>query len=155
VKLTSNVSYLEGAYTTVGSIAMQGVRQASPKLGECVAVVGLGLLGVITVQLLKANGCRVAGLDINPDLFDQAKKFGCDETFISHPGSKEDLLAFARGQGFDSVIITASTSSDEPLQLAMETTRKKGTVVIVGAVGMDRQINPLYLKEIDLKISSS
>lgn len=155
VKIPENVSYEEASYATVGSIAMQGVRQAEPRLGETVAVIGLGLLGIITVQLLKASGCRVVGLDINEKLFDQAKKFGCDAVFKSSSESIGQMDAFTRGLGFDSVIITAGTSSSEPLNLSMEITRKKGKVVVVGAIGLNLKRNPWYTKEIDLKISCS
>jgi polar amino acid transport system substrate-binding protein len=155
VKLPENVSYNEGSYATVGSIAMQGVRQAEPELGETVAVIGLGLLGIITVQLLKASGCRVVGLDINEGLFDQAKKYGCDEVYKSSRESLGQIESYTRGLGFDSVIITAGTQSSEPLNLSMEITRKKGKIVVVGAIGLDLKRNPWYTKEINLRISCS
>lgn len=155
VKLPENVTYPEGSYATVGSIAMQGIRQAEPQIGESVAVIGLGLLGIITVQLLKASGCRVVGLDINKSLFEQAKKFGCDATFESSKDSIGQMEAFTRGLGFDSVIITAGTSSSEPLNLAIEVARKKGKLVVVGAIGLNLKRNPWYRKEIDIRISCS
>jgi predicted dehydrogenase/threonine dehydrogenase-like Zn-dependent dehydrogenase len=155
IKIPSDVSFEDASYTTVASIAMQGVRQADPRIGESVAVIGLGLLGIITIQLLKASGCRVAGIDINENLFEQAKKFGADECYKSSPESINSLLAFTRGMGFDSVIITAGTSSSAPMDLSMEITRQRGTVVIVGAVGTELKRNPWYRKEINLKISCS
>lgn len=155
VKIPDNVTFEEAAYSTVGAIAMQGIRQTEPAIGETVAVIGLGLIGQITVQLLKANGCRVVGLDIDESLFQVAKKFGCDAVFQSKKSNIDAIKAFSRGLGFDSVIITAGTSSNEPIEIALEITRKKGKVVIVGAVGMDIPRPPFYLKEIELKISMS
>lgn len=155
VKIPENVSFEDAAYTTVASIALQGVRQADIKLGESVAVIGLGLIGQITVQMLKAAGCRVAGLDINSNLFDTAKAYGCDECYFSSSEYIKNLLAFTGGIGFDAVIITASASSDQPVDLAMKITRKKGKVVVVGAVGMNINRSPFYEKEIDFKISCS
>lgn len=155
IKIPDNLDYEESSYATVGSIAMQGVRQADPRLGETVAVIGLGLLGIISIQLLKAAGCRVVGLDINQKLFDTAKKFGADACFDSSFESVDSLIAYTRGLGFDSVVITAGTSSNTPLNLSMQIARKRGKVVIVGAVGLNLNRNPWYTKEIDLKISCS
>jgi len=155
VKIPQDISFDDASYTTVASIAMQGVRQADPRLGESVAVIGLGLLGIITIQLLKASGCRVVGIDINENLFNQAKKFGVDECYKSSSESINSLMSFSRGMGFDSVIITAGTSSSAPLDLSIEITRQRGTVVIVGAVGTELKRNPWYRKEINLKISCS
>ncbi len=150
-----NVELSEAAFTTLGSIALQGVRQAEPQLGENIAVIGLGLLGQITVQLLKANGCRVIGMDVNPDSFVSAKKFGCDECFVSSSQNIKSMLAFSGGIGFDSVIITASTSSSQPADLAMKIARKRGKIVVVGAIGMNLQRSPFYEKELEFKISCS
>ncbi len=155
VKLNDNVGLDEAAYTTVGSIAMQGVRQGDLRLGETVAVIGLGLIGQITVQLLRASGCRVIGLDVNPSLFPKAIEYGCSHTFKSDFSSKESIKAFTNGIGCDAVLITAGTSSNQPVELAMEICRKRGKVVVVGAVGMNIPRNPFYQKEIDFKISCS
>jgi polar amino acid transport system substrate-binding protein len=155
VKVPSGLDADEAAYATVGSIALQGVRQADVRLGENVAVIGLGLLGQMTVQMLKASGCNVAGLDINDKLFDKAKSFGCDETYISSKDNIKNLLAFTKGNGFDAVILTASTSSNEPMELAIEIARKKGSVVVVGSVGMNIPRSPFYQKELKITISCS
>jgi polar amino acid transport system substrate-binding protein len=155
VKIPANVSLADASFATVASIAMQGVRQAAPQLGENVAVIGLGLIGQITIQLLKAAGCKVAGLDVNKSLFDTAKSFNCDECFESSAQNIKSLMSFSDGIGFDSVIITASTSSSQPVDLAMKIARKRGKVVIVGAVGMNINRSPFYEKEIDFKISCS
>lgn len=155
VKIPENVSFQEAAFTTLGSIAMQGFRQSDVRLGETVAVIGLGLLGQITVQLLKAAGCKVVGFDIDEKLFSRAKSFGADACFKSSFDSVESVKSFTEGLGCDAAVITASTESNQPLELALEITRKKGKVIIVGAVGMDVPRGPFYTKEIDLRISCS
>lgn len=157
VRIPEGVSFEDAAYTTLGAIAMQGFRQAEPVLGETVAVVGLGLLGQLTVQLLKSAGCRVVGMDINPDTFDYAKKFGCD-LLLNAKNSPEivnTVNSFTNGNGVDSVIITASTSSNEPTELALNICRKRGKIVVVGAVGMNIPRSLFYTKEIDYRISCS
>ncbi|MCK5741555.1 MAG: bi-domain-containing oxidoreductase [Chlorobi bacterium] len=155
VRIPEGVSLEEAAYTTVGSIAMQGVRQADIRLGETVAVIGLGLLGQITVQLLKASGCRVIGLDIDESLFDTALKYGCDKVFKSDEDAIKSIQAYSRGLGCDSVVITASTGSNQPMELALKLARKKGKVVIVGGIGMNLPRPDFYLKELEIKISCS
>ncbi|MCX6153937.1 MAG: bi-domain-containing oxidoreductase [Candidatus Kapabacteria bacterium] len=155
VKIPESLSYNDAAFTTVGTIALQGIRQAEPRLGETVAVIGLGLIGQITVQLLKAAGCRVVGMDIDEKLFDLAKSFGCDICVSSSQSSISDVNAFTRGIGCDAVIITAGTQSNEPIEIAIKLTRKKGKVVVVGAVGMDIPRSPFYEREIDIRISCS
>ncbi len=155
VKLPENVSFEEGAFTTLGAIALQGVRLANPTLGEYVAVIGLGLLGLITVQLLKANGCKVIGLDISEAALDYAKKMGCDFVLKSSKSEKETILNLTNGIGVDKVLITAATDSNEPIELSGLITREKGKVVIVGAVKMDIPRGPFYNKEIEVVISKS
>lgn len=142
-KIPNGLDPKQAASVTLGAIAMQGVRQANPRLGETVAVIGLGLIGQLTCQMLKAAGCRVVGVDPDESRLSLAKKLGAD---IGLPTD---------GLGVDATIITASTESDAPLQQAMEITRRKGTVVVVGAVGLNLKRNPWYEKEIDLKISCS
>lgn len=153
--IPEGVSFEDAAYTTLGAIAMQGVRQADLRLGENVAVIGLGLLGQITVQLLKASGCRVIGLDIDPDSLELAEKLGADATAISSPDAVQRVLGFSRGKGVDAVLITAATSSNEPLEIALKMARRKAKVVVVGAVGMNVPRSPFYEKEQELLISCS
>ncbi|MBL7999406.1 MAG: bi-domain-containing oxidoreductase [Candidatus Kapabacteria bacterium] len=155
VKLPDSVSFDEACYTTLGAIALQGVRQADVRLGETVMVIGLGLLGQLTVQLLKSSGCRVVGLDVNESLFERAYRYGCDLCVKSDMSSVATITAFARGIGADASIITASTSSNEPLELSLQALRKKGKVVIVGVTGMNLPRSPFYEKEIDIRISCS
>lgn len=154
-KIPDAVDYDQAAFATLGAIAMQGVRQADVRVGENVAVVGLGLLGLISVQILKAAGCRVIGLDVSDANFDLAQSLGCDECAFSSPASLPKVASFTRGYGTDAVIITAATTSNEPVELAIDMARKRSTVVIVGAVRMDIPRNPFYQKELNLRISCS
>nr|WP_288931209.1 bi-domain-containing oxidoreductase [uncultured Allomuricauda sp.] len=156
-RIPDNVSFEEASYTTLGAIALQGVRQAEPRLGDRVCVIGLGLLGQITVQLLKANGCRVFGIDLSPSLVETSRKSGADEALLRND---DNLLTavdnFTSGHGFDSVIITAATTSNDPIELSAVISRKKGKVVVVGAVKMDVPRDPdFYRKELELKMSCS
>lgn len=154
-KIPDNVDLEDAAFTTLAAIAMQGVRQAEPQIGDNVAVIGLGLIGLITVQILKANGVNVIGLDINSDNFELAKSLGAERTILSNNDAIEVSRSFSSGMLLDSVLITAATESNQPIELAMQITRKKGKVVIVGAIGMNVPRGPFYMKEIDLRISSS
>ncbi len=155
VKIPEGVSFEAASFTTLGAIALQGVRQAAPLLGESVAVIGLGLLGQITVALLKANGCRVIGLDIDTAQFDLAREFGAEEVATSDASGEAAVASFTRGIGADAVIITAATGSNGPMESAIRMARKRGRVVVVGAVGMDIPRSPFYEKELDITISCS
>jgi predicted dehydrogenase len=143
------------ASTTVGAIAMQGVRRAMPQLGERVAVIGLGLIGQITVQLLRAAGCTVVGLDLDATRVDRAKTLG-----MAYGASDVDSYAalvrdVTGGLGADRTLITAATKSNALINLAMDVTRRKGTVVIVGDIGLKVEREVFYRKEIDLLMSTS
>lgn len=147
----------QAAYNTLGAIALQGVRQADLRLGESCAVIGLGLLGQITALLLKASGVRVIGVDIDPAMVDIAAA-NCLDLGIrrDQEGIEGQIMAYTGGLGCDAVIITAASSSLDPVNFAGAISRKKGTVVIVGAVptGFDRE--PYYYKkELQLKMSCS
>jgi predicted dehydrogenase/threonine dehydrogenase-like Zn-dependent dehydrogenase len=155
VKVPNEVGFDEAAFTTISAIAMQGVRQADVRVGEQVAVIGLGLIGLITVQLLKASGCRVIGMDVASRNFDLALRLGCDRCAISNLGAALEVQSFTRGKGADAVVITAATTSNEPVEVAIQCARKRGTVVVVGAVGMDIPRSPFYEKEINFRISCS
>jgi predicted dehydrogenase/threonine dehydrogenase-like Zn-dependent dehydrogenase len=143
------------ASTTVGTIALQGVRRAQPQLGETVAVLGLGLIGQITAQLLTANGCRVVGFDLQAGRVARAKKLG----MACGTSDREEFTKLIRdltgGRGVDRTLITAATKSDAVINQAMEITRAKGTVVIVGDVGLKVERASFYRKEIDLLMSTS
>lgn len=154
--MPDNVSLSDAAYTTLGAIALQGVRQAAPTLGESIMVIGLGLLGQLLIQLLKANGCRVIGVDINPDAIALAKTHGCDLALSrSEDSLKEQVMAFTNGYGADAVIITASTSSNDPVEFAANIMRDRGRVVMVGVTGMNLPRTPYYMKELEFKLSRS
>ena len=156
VKVPEGCDLKDAASVAIGSIAMQGVRRADPRLGEIIAVIGLGLLGQITVQLLKAAGCRVVGFDIDRRRVELAKKLGADYSFlVSEVNYQNEILYITGGHGVDATIITAASRSDEIVQQAMEITRKKGRVVVVGGVGLGLKRSPFYEKEIDFLISCS
>jgi len=152
VRIPDGVDDIDASFVTVGAIALQGVRQTAPLLGERIAVMGLGLLGQLTVQLLKANGCKVIGSDIDPDKMALAKKLGADE--VCHAS---ELITkaneFSNGHGVDAVIVAASTSSNGPITDAAEISRMRGRVILVGMVGMDVPRNTYYKKELDIKLS--
>jgi len=155
-KIPDGVSFQEASYTTVASIAMQGVRLAQPAIGEYVAVIGLGLIGLITVQILRANGCRVIGCDLDADKVQKGLELGMDAGFtLSAAEPVQEVEQFTRGRLADHTIITASTSSNQPVQLAGEITRGKGDVIAVGAVGMDIPRDIYYKKELEVKVSMS
>lgn len=156
VKVPKDVDYEEAAYTTLGAIALQGVRQASVTLGECVVVIGLGLVGQLTVQILKANGCRVVGIDPDPNTIQLAKESGAELALRRDQADVENILhSFTRGIGADAVIITAATPSSDPVKLAGELCRDKGRVVLVGDVGIELPRSPYYMKELDFRLSRS
>jgi predicted dehydrogenase len=153
VRIPEGVSDEDASFVTLGAIALQGVRVTNPTLGERVVVMGLGLIGQLTVQLLKANGCRVLGFDPNPQRAALALELGADRTVSSDLA--EAVLAFTAGHGADAVVVTASTKSSDPLNQAAEISRMKGRVVLVGMVGMNVDREPFYKRELDLRLSMS
>jgi len=155
VQLPADVNFEAGAFGTLGAIALQGVRLAAPTLGESVVVIGLGLLGQLTVQLLKANGCRVFGLDLDPAKMQLALELGADAAALSGAEAKREVMQWTRGRGADAVLITAATRSDEPVRLAGEISRLKGRVVAVGLVGLAVPRNVYYDRELSLTVSRS
>lgn len=154
-RIPDGVGFDQAAFVALGAIALQGVRQAEVGLGDNVAVVGLGLVGLLTVQLLKAQGCRVIGLDVDSGKFGLARELGCDDCTTSDRDASLAVDSFTQGYGADAVLITASTRSNQPIELALDVARRKGTVVVVGAVGMDIPRPPFFEKELDLRISFS
>lgn len=154
-KIPDEVSLEAAAYTTVGAIALQGVRQADPRLGESVAVIGLGLVGQLAVQLLKAAGCRVLGVDIDPAACELAKASGADAIARDGPSARAACEGLTEGRGADCILITAATKSSEPIELAAELARDRGRVVVVGLVGMDVPRHSFYAKELELRLSRS
>ncbi|MDD3641954.1 MAG: zinc-binding alcohol dehydrogenase, partial [Candidatus Krumholzibacteria bacterium] len=156
VKVPDSVDLRDAAYATVGAIAMQGVRRAGLSLGESCVVIGLGLIGQLTVQILKAAGVRVAGIDIDPAMTELAVRSGADIAFTRGSGDEEQaIVSFSGGYGVDAVIITAGTSSLDPVELAGRLCRRKGKVVIVGAVPTGFSREHYYRKELDLRMATS
>lgn len=153
VPIPDGVDDADASFVTLGAIALQGVRQAAPTLGERMVVSGLGLIGLLTVQLLKANGCRVLGFDPNPDRVELARALGADIAVGADLHSA--VAAFTGGHGADAVIVTASSKSSEPINVAAEISRLKGRIVVVGMVGMTIDREPFYRRELDLKLSMS
>ncbi|HVT88200.1 MAG TPA: bi-domain-containing oxidoreductase [Tepidisphaeraceae bacterium] len=152
-RVPDNVSNEDAAFTTVGAIAMQGVRQADVRLGERTVVIGLGLIGLLTVQILQACGCEVFGSDPDLDRRKLAESFGtkaCSPEELTHA-----VETMTNGIGADAVVITASTTSNAPIEQAAEICRIKGRVVVVGQVGMDVPRESFYKKELDLRLSMS
>jgi predicted dehydrogenase/threonine dehydrogenase-like Zn-dependent dehydrogenase len=155
VRLPDAVDFEAASFGTLGAIALQGVRLAEPTLGESVVVIGLGLLGQLTVQLLKANGCRVFGVDLDPAKIELARRLGADDGCISGGETLPSVSQWSRGRGADAVLITAATASDQPIELAGEMSRLKGRVVAVGLVGLNIPRKIYYERELTLKVSMS
>jgi polar amino acid transport system substrate-binding protein len=154
VAVPDGVDFESASFATVGSIALQGVRIAELVIGEKVAVIGLGLLGLITMQLVKAAGCKVIGSDLDPQKLEMAKRLGCD--YVCTPENLVDTVARATDNvGVDATIITAATKSNQPMETSAEITRKKGRISVVGAVKMDVPRSPFYKKELQLRLSMS
>jgi polar amino acid transport system substrate-binding protein len=152
-KIPEGVELSHAAYTTLGAIALQGVRQADVRLGESVAVIGLGLVGQLTVQLLKASGCVVLGVDINEAACELARQCGCDAAAVTD--IERAAARLSHDFGVDAVIVTASTSSSEPLALAARIARDRGRVVLVGVTGMEIPRDLYFRKELEFRLSRS
>ena len=154
-KIPDTVSDQDASFTVLGAVALQGIRLIKPTLGERIVVIGLGLVGLMTVQLLKANGCRVLGIDFEQEKLDLAKKFGAETVNLN----KEDPLKiadiFSRGRGVDAVLVTASTSSDEPIHQAAQMCRKRARIVLVGVTGLNISREDFYKKELTFQVSAS
>ena len=149
------VPFDEAAFATLGAVALHGIRTAEVKLGDLVAVIGLGLLGQLTVQLLKAAGCRVLGLDIDASRAALARDLGADAVANSAAAFRDFCVEMSHGAGVDSVLITAETSSSDPVNLAGAIARDRAIVVAVGTVGIDIERKAYYEKELDFRISRS
>jgi predicted dehydrogenase/threonine dehydrogenase-like Zn-dependent dehydrogenase len=155
-KIPDGVSDEAASFTVLGAIALQGIRLAQPALGETFVVTGLGLVGLLTVQLLKAHGCRVLGIDIDSAKCELARQFGAETVDLS---KKEDPISvariFSRGRGVDGVLITASTKSNEPMHQAATMCRKRGRIVLVGVTGLELSRADFYEKELTFQVSCS
>lgn len=154
-KIPDGVSFEAAAFTPLAAIGLQGIRLAEPTLGETVVVYGLGLIGLLTVQLLRANGCRVVGIDTNPARLALAERFGA----LALNGTAGDVAAQVRaltgGVGADAVLLTLSAASHEPVHNAAEMSRKRGRIVLVGVTGLDLRRDDFYKKELSFAVSCS
>ena len=150
------VSDEEASFTAIGAIGLQGIRLAQPTIGEFFVVTGLGLIGLLTIQLLIANGCRVLGVDYDSRKCDLARQFGAETVDLSR---NEDPVAgaavFAGGQGVDGVLITASTTSSQPVHQAAQMCRKRGRIILVGVAGLQFKRSDFYEKELTFQVSCS
>jgi predicted dehydrogenase/threonine dehydrogenase-like Zn-dependent dehydrogenase len=155
-KVPDNVDDESAAFTVLGAIGLQGVRLINPTLGECVVVTGLGLIGLITIQLLRANGCRVLGIDFDSSKCELARQLGAETVDLSK-GEEPIKVAevFSRGRGVDGVIITASTKSSEPLSQAATMCRQRGRIVLVGVIGQEISRADFFAKELTFQVSCS
>ena len=155
-KIPDQVSDEAAAFAVVASIGLQGIRLAEPTLGECFVVTGAGLIGLLTIQMLRANGCRVLAIDFDQSKLELAKQFGAE---VCNPGRGEDPvatgLAFSRGLGIDGVIITASTKVSDPVTQAARMSRKRGRIILVGVTGLELNRADFYEKELSFQVSCS
>lgn len=155
-RIPDSVSDEAASFVVVASIGLQGIRLAQPTLGEAFVVTGVGLIGLLTVQMLRAHGCRVLAIDFDAAKLELARSFGAE---TCNPGAGEDPvatgLAFSRGQGVDGVIITASTKSSDPVTQAARMCRKRGRIVLVGVTGLELNRADFYEKELSFQVSCS
>lgn len=155
-KIPDNVSDEEAAFTVIGSIALQGIRNLNPQLGETIVVIGLGLIGLVTAQLLLANGCRVIGSDFDSAKVAMAKKFGIQ---AFNPAQDGDIVQIVEnttnGIGADGVLITASAKNDEIIHQSCLMSRKRGRIILVGVIGLNMRRDDFYKKELTFQVSCS
>lgn len=155
-KIPDSVSDDSASFTVVAAIGLQGIRLAQPTLGEAFVVTGAGVIGLLTVQMLRANGCRVLAIDFDESKLKLARQYGAE---TCNPGKGEDPvsagMAFSRGRGVDGVIITASTTSSEPVSQAANMCRQRGRIILVGVTGLELSRDDFYKKEISFQVSSS
>ena len=150
------VALEDAAFATVGAIGLHGLRLAEPQLGETVAVIGLGLIGLLVVQMAKAAGCKVVGIDLDEGRVERAKALGADAALVGGGEAvREAVEALTGGVGVDAALVTAGTASSDPVTLAAELCRDRGRVVVVGAVGMDLPRPPFFEKELSFRVSRS
>jgi len=155
-KVPDNVSDEEAAFTVLASVALQSIRLVKPTLGETVVVTGLGLIGLLTVQLLRAHGCRVLGLDFDQERLELAKHFGAE--VVNLAANQDPLKAaeiYSRGRGVDAVIIAAAAKSSDPIHQAALMCRKRGRIVLVGVTGLELSRDDFFKKELTFQVSSS
>ncbi len=156
VKIPDGVDYGSAAFATVGAVPLHALRLCKLNLGENVAIIGLGLLGLLAVQLAKASGCRVFGLDTNSDKTSLAQTLGADDvSVIGIDDVERNAMTFTGGYGFDAVLVLASTTSNQPLELAADISREKGNIVVPGMVSLNVPREVFYQKELNLCVSKA
>ena len=155
VPIPDTVDFRTAAFSPVAAIALQAVRRSKLTIGETVVVIGLGLVGLLSCQLLQRAGCRVLGFDLQPDRCDLALKMGCEKTVATSDAIQELLKEFGDGTGADSVLVTAATESNDPVNLAMRLAREQSRVVVVGDVGLELDRDVMYRKELDVVMARS
>jgi len=155
VKIPDNVQTDAAALTTIGAIAIQGLRQANIAFGETVAIVGAGLLGALAIQIARGAGCRVVAIDLSPERVEQAERFGAHLALLANdPEIEAKVRAFSR-YGVDAAVLTASSSSAEPVEMAAKLMRDRGRIAMVGAIGLGVSRDKMYGKELSLALSRS
>ena len=155
-RMPDGVSDDEAAFTVLAAVGLQGIRLANPTLGETVVVIGLGLLGLMTAQMLLANGCRVLGIDLDAQKCALARQFGAEMLDMSTGADPvAAALAFSHGRGVDAVLITASTKSSDLVHQAAQMSRKRGRIVLVGVTGLGLSRADFYEKELSFQVSCS
>ena len=152
-KVPGSVDFESAAFTTVGAIALHGFRLAEPQIGDRVAVIGLGLLGMLSVQIARIAGCKVFGIDLDPERVNLCKKFGIEASIREN--SPADGLAFSNGDGFDIILICADSTSNDPIELSGYLARSRARIIAVGAVGLKIPRKVYYEKELTLLVSRS
>src|SRR5438552_4141131 len=155
-RIPDGVSDEKAAFTVIAAIGLQGIRLVQPTLGEAVVVTGLGLIGLITVQLLRANGCRVLGIDPDSVRLELARTFGAETV---NPATGEDPVVvaerFSQGRGVDAVLVAAATKSSEPIHQAARMCRQRGRLVLIGVAGLNLLRDDFFKKELTFQVSSS
>lgn len=154
-KVPDGLSDESAVFTVISSIAMQGIRLAKPNIGDNYAVIGVGLIGLLTIQLLKANGCNVLAIDFDDSRLELAKNYGAD---ICNPNVSDPVnsaFSYSNNVGVDGVIIAAATKSNEPVSSAANMCRKRGKIILVGVTGLDLKRDDFYEKEISFQVSCS
>jgi predicted dehydrogenase/threonine dehydrogenase-like Zn-dependent dehydrogenase len=154
-KIPDGVSYEDAAFTMIGAIALQGIRLVNPTFGETVVVTGMGLIGLVASQLLKANGCRVIGLDFDQGKLDRAAAWGIETINVDKDEAVGGVMQLTDGVGTDAVLITASAKTNDIISQAAQMSRQKGRIVLVGVVGLDIQRPDFFAKELSFSVSCS
>lgn len=154
-KVPDHVADEDAVMTVLAAIALQGIRLAKPTMGESFAVIGLGLLGLLTVQLLRAQGCRVLAVDLDEKRLALAKQFGAEAVNVSNADVLKAAEVFTQHRGIDGVLITAATDSNEPVKQAAQMSRKRGRIILVGVTGLQLSRADFYEKELSFQVSCS